>query len=60
MITNDEIKTIVLNLFSPFKNKVINPTEEYSTYQKKINDSVCNENIDIIVCNPPYNRIGTN
>lgn len=46
-ITNDEIKTIVLNLFSPFKNKVINPTEEHSTYQKKINDSVCNENIDI-------------
>lgn len=48
-ITDEERRTIVIDLYSPYENKIINPTIEYSERQKQIKDAICNGNADISV-----------
>lgn len=44
-ITDDEIKTIVCDLYTPFENGIINPNEDYQNRQNYISSIIDDENI---------------
>lgn len=39
-ITDEEKRTIVIDLYSPFENKIINPTDEFNNRQKQLKNAI--------------------
>lgn len=46
-LTDIEKKTIILDLYSPYKNQIINPTKDYIERQQLIKNKIFDDTIDI-------------
>lgn len=46
-LNDDEKKSIVLDLYSPFKNQVINPTDEYIKHQELLKRKIIDDSFEI-------------